>query len=147
MKILGLDPGKTTGWALLENSTPLKIGEWKESEFEEELIKLTDEEDIDVLVIEDFVFRPGFKEGKWKTTEVPKLIGCARVVARIKNIEFVEQAPAIKPIGYGMAKLKYVKGKRGMHKFDAVAHATYWWRTVGCKRKGSSGPRENQAQA
>ena len=138
MKILGIDPGKTSGWALLEDALPLKMGEWKETEFATELHSLCKAESPDVLVIEDFVFRPGFKEGKWKTTEVSKLIGEARTIAKIEQIEYVEQAPAIKPVGYGMAGLKYVKGKRGTHMQDAIAHATYYWRTVGLKRRRSS---------
>jgi hypothetical protein len=137
MKVLGIDPGKTTGWGLLDCSPVerkvVRVGEWKEAEFEDELLKILREEPVDALVIEDFVFRPNFKEGKWKTTEVSKLIGKASTCAKLFDCIYVEQPPAIKPVGYGMAKLKYVKGKRGTHMQDAVAHATYYYMTKGIK--------------
>jgi Holliday junction resolvasome RuvABC endonuclease subunit len=146
MKILGIDPGTTTGWALLENSTPLKMGEWKgKKAFEEGLASLLKEEQIDVVVVEDFVFRPGFKENKWKKTDVAKQIGYIEAACKMLGIEFAKpQSPAIKPVGYGMSGMKYEKGKRGMHMQDAIAHAMYWWRTIGIKR--SNGSRENQTE-
>lgn len=115
----------------MTDSTPYRVGEWLESVYEDKLISLLQEEKPDVVVIEDFVFRPGFKEGKWKTTEVSKLIGVTRLAAKMHNCEYIEQAPAIKPVGYGMAGMKYVKGKRGTHRQDAVAHGVYYYRTKG----------------
>lgn len=138
MKILGLDPGGTTGWALLEDSRVLRMGEWKEKVFKDKLIAFLRDSPVDVIVCEDFVFRPGFKEGKWKTAEVPKMIGVVELAAQMFECKFIVQAPSIKPVGYGMAGLKYTKGKAGMHMYDAAAHATYYYRTKGVKLGKSS---------
>lgn len=138
MRILALDPGKTTGWAYLNDLNPLKIGTVKEEEYFNWLTWFVLNEPVHVLVVEDFTFRPGFKEGKWKTTEVAKMIGQAQAVAASNQIECVLQGASIKPVGYGMANMKYVKGKRGMHKEDAIAHAVYYYRTKGVKQSAEN---------
>lgn len=119
----------------MENFTPLKLGEVKNSytTFEDWLIKFANEHEIDVYVVEDFVFRPGFKEGQWKKTDDSKIIGCVRTIAKVHGKPCIEQPPAIKPVGYGMAGMKYVKGKSGTHMQDAVAHGVFYYRTKGIK--------------
>lgn len=138
MRTLSLDPGKTTGFAYLENRSPIKIGEVKNSYqvLGDWLIGFLNANEVDILIIEDFVFRPGFKENQWKTTEVPKLIGQCQQIARERRLQIVIQQPSIKPVGYGQAGLKYVKGKRGMHREDAVAHGTFYWFKTGRHIKG-----------
>jgi len=58
--------------------------------------------------------------------EPVRVIGLIQGVAEMEDRKFVLQEPAIKPMGFGWAGLKYVPGKKGTHSQDAVAHAVYY---------------------
>lgn len=132
--ILGLDPGKTTGYALIEtegsgrNISLVNVGETKDMT----LITIKDLfEKADVVVYESWRTRPGKAQSgafNWGTMPAPEAIGAVKTLRQLfcPDATLVVQEPAIKPAGYGFANLKYVKGKDGMHVQDAVAHAVYY---------------------
>ncbi len=83
----------------------------------------------DVIVVENFLVRPGkARQGSfdWDPMVGPQVIGA--INAQLSNLKkkAVFQEPAIKPVGYGWSNQRYVKGKKGLHIQDAVAHAVYY---------------------
>ncbi len=70
----------------------------------------------------------------WSENLESQILGFCRYFCMDKGIEMILQGADTKPVGYGMAGLKYVKGKGGMHMNDAIAHGSYWWHTKGMKR-------------
>lgn len=130
MKILGIDPGHTTGYCVLEinNKTPkiIRAKECKDPTLEEleDLFR-----ECDIIVCEDFLVDPSksrvgsFDRSPMLTIQV---IGAVKLLARLNGKEVVLQQNNIKPVGYGLANLKYVKKKAGVHIQDSIAHAMYY---------------------
>ena len=130
MKILCLDPGQTTGVAVLQVvdkvPSPTYLGEVKDP-------TLLEIEGLfvgcDVVVCENFLVRPAkARKGAfdWQDMVAPRVIGAVTTLASMHNKELILQEPSIKPMGYGFANLRYVKGKKGVHIQDAVAHGMYY---------------------
>jgi hypothetical protein len=130
VKILGLDPGKTTGVAFIEIiDKKVKLQYINETK-DVTLLELVEFfKDADVLVCEDFLVRPQ-KAHKgafdWDNMVAPRVIGAATSLAKQYESEYVLQSPSIKPVGYGWSGMSYVKGKKGMHMQDALCHAVYY---------------------
>lgn len=130
-RILGVDPGESTGIALVVDGVVEKIGVLKGKEalytfLRDKLPTLN----LDFVAVEDYIQRPDNKvKGKSHTEWTPqitaKYIGAITYAAELYGITVVEQQPAIKPQGYKFAGMKYVSGKKGTHANDAVAHAIY----------------------
>lgn len=132
MKILAFDPGGTSGWAFLIDGVTKKIGEIKKVNWQDGLIELFNELEPDVAVCEDFINRPKWNkkhvnQQTWRKNEVPKQVGNVELICKMKGVRYVCQQPAIKPVGYGYAGLEYVKGKKGVHMQDAIAHGVYFY--------------------
>jgi hypothetical protein len=142
--ILGLDPGKTTGWALFElegfskfgettrpngnerKLKPINFGECKDTSCLE-LVPMFKQADI--IVVEDFLVDPNHaRRGSFDYDRMiaPQVIGSIKTLCRQEGKEIELQPASIKPVGYGYLGKKYVKGKKGMHKWDAVAHIYYY---------------------
>ena len=131
MKILGIDPGRTTGWAMLTFNdkginTTLNFGETKDLNLLEIQNRI---EEADQVVYESFLLRPKqARKGSfdWDPMETPQVIGSLKLLCRQLGKPIAEQNPSIKPVGYGFANMKYVPGKKGMHAQDAICHAFYY---------------------
>lgn len=131
--ILGLDPGKTTGWGLIRvrgrNLELLKSGETKD-------VELVDIADIitqaDIVVYEDWKTRPKKMQAnafQWDPMIAARVIGSLRTIYRLAGKQLpklIVQQPVQKVPGYGFAGMKYQKGKKGVHQQDAVAHAVFY---------------------
>jgi hypothetical protein len=130
MKILGVDPGKTTGLALIEvvdrrmqllattQSRDSLCLDWLE------LLK-----SADLLAVESFQLRPQkARTGSfdWSDMLTPQVIGSIRTLAAMHGKELELQSPSVKPMGYAWSGQKYVAKKPGTHQQDALAHATYY---------------------
>lgn len=140
MIVLGIDPGLTSGFALWDSEKQawLNAGEIKLAR-EIQLFKssfadwLFAQQGLDVIVVENYIQRPNFmaknKETPhelWTKQTTAKLIGMVHMMGRFLEIPVVEQEPSIKPVGYGVAQIKYVPGKKSTHITDAMAHARYY---------------------
>ena len=130
-KILGIDPGKTTGWAVIyvedKRISLGKSGQTKDMT----LVDIKEHlEDADVIVYEGFWTRPTkARQGAfdWDQMTAPQVIGSLLTLCRVLGIQqVVKQQPAQKVPGYGFSGLRYVKGKQGQHMFDALAHAVFY---------------------
>lgn len=130
IKVLGIDPGLTTGLALIE------IKEKRPKLIEALISKDTScfewkwmLEDADVIVCEDFKVRPNkARKGAfdYSSMDTSQIIGSIKTLAKLLDKEIVLQPAAIKPVGFGFAHLEYTPGKKGIHIQDAAAHAMYY---------------------
>lgn len=129
MKILGLDPGGTTGWGMIEISSDprpkinlINIGQVKnEEDLEPQIIE------ADLAVIEYFRIRPDKKDDfVYKDLHASEAIGILKMLCRKHSTRVEMQGSQIKPMGYGYSGMKYVKGKKGLHQQDGLCHAVYY---------------------
>jgi len=128
--ILGIDPGKHTGLGMIEViEDKIHLRTMRESLD----VTCTDYLDLlgqaDVIVVEDFLLRPTkAREGAfdWNNMVAPRVIGA--ITAQLAGLKkpLVLQQPSIKPVGYAWSNQRYVKGKKGQHIPDALAHAVYY---------------------
>lgn len=132
MKILGIDPGKTTGWAELNVGEDKKIapgffGMTKDMTLKEIRSNI---QNADVIVYEGFWIRPDkAMKGKFNWQEPPALIVIGALLAlcaELGKTRVEKQTPAQRVPGYGFAGLLYKKGAAGVHDRDALAHAAYY---------------------
>ena len=128
--LLGIDPGGTTGWAQVELKDgeihPINFGETKDITGQELLPLLSDS---DVIVVENFLIDPRYaRAGAFDYDDMiaPQVIGAIRTLCSQLDKEIVLQPASIKPVGYSWLGKKYRKGKKGMHKWDALAHLYYY---------------------
>jgi len=131
-RVLALDPGGSTGWAVVHQDESRKTKVVDFGILRKDLT-LTGIEHwfakVDLVVCESFLTRP--KEARtgafdYDPMETSQVIGVAKVLARLHSVPIVEQSASVKPVGYGFANQKYVKGKKNMHAWDAVAHGIYY---------------------
>lgn len=130
VKVLGLDPGLTTGWCLLRVSPSerkvlkIRYGEVKLEKFSPWLISL---KNLEWIAVEDFILRDTqktkFMNQGWHTLETAKLVGRVEHHCIEHGIKYRVAQPAEKPFGYKLAGLPYIPGKKGTHSWDAAAHA------------------------
>lgn len=132
MKILGLDPGRSTGWGVIsvdpdtKKMSVLNYGVTKDQTLVD---ILPDMKTVDRIVFETFEIRPGeARKGAfdWDPMETPQVIGALKCLSRLYDLPIFPQSPSVKPVGYGFLNLKYVKGKQGMHSTDGLVHAAFY---------------------
>jgi hypothetical protein len=131
MIVLGLDPGVTTGWGVIEANEDLKL---KVLQFgmtkDQTLLEVQDWfRKSDLVVIESFLVRPKHARTgafDWDPLDTVQVIGAAKLLCRICETPYTEQQASQKPVGYGFLKKKYVQGKKNMHAWDALAHAAFY---------------------
>lgn len=132
MIILGLDPGKNTGYAVIDlQERKIKptgeIGVEKNGQVDEIILPLIQKADL--VVMEDFLVRPDkARKGNFDYSNMiaPQVIGKIELACKLTSTEFVKQPSSVKPPAYGYSNQKYVSGKKGMHWQDAFAHAVYY---------------------
>lgn len=130
MIVLGIDPGKVTGWALVKTEdkkmSPMNFGHSRDQTALELQPQI---EKAEIVVIESFLVRPkNARRGAFDYDDMvaPRVIGAVTTLATLLGKQVVMQPASIKPVGYGFSNTKYVKGKKNMHQWDALAHACYW---------------------
>lgn len=131
MKLLSLDPGITTGWALFNtiNSLPLiKFGSERGKDTLWCALEELKQPEL-VVVVEDYINRPSKAGGfdhAWDTGKTHRIIGSIEHWCWENHYKFILQQPMIKPAAYGMLGLKYEKGKKNQHHLDAIVHGYYF---------------------
>lgn len=127
MVIIGIDPGGTTGVGWLRDSIPSEMTEVDK----DDLLEWLGDGllGVDVVVVENYRLRPGSFQ-TWSEVMPIRQIGAIQLRAHQMGIPVVIQESACKPKGYALLGLKYVKGKKGMHRIDGLAHAAYYANSV-----------------
>ena len=132
MNILGIDPGKTTGLAVIIVNPETKKARIDHAGVSMDVSAIEYYDLLkaaDFIIVEDFKVRPNkAKTGSfdWSQMETPKIIGSLQTLAALIGKKVILQQPTVKPMGYGFAHMTYVKGKPGTHFQDAAAHAMYY---------------------
>ena len=129
--VLGIDPGKTTGWAQLEvvdKKIELRpFGETKDTTLTE-LIPLIRESDV--IVYEAWLTRPKHLQRgafDWNPMIAPQVIGSLLTLCKVlEKQQVVKQQPSIKPVGFAFAGMKYESKTHQAHWKDALAHAMFY---------------------
>lgn len=133
LRILGLDPGETTGWAFFEGAAYCgqgEIGPHRTVESAAFVIdKLIDEKQPHVIVNESYrVYAWRANAHTHSDLFTPRLIGAVGLLAAQKGIKRFEQSAHQAKAFVTDAKLKewefYVRGQR--HSRDAVRHVVYY---------------------
>ncbi len=131
MKILGIDPGGSTGWANIEvNNKIISLGIFGVTK-DMTLVTIGDQiRDTDIVVYEGFWLRPDkARRGDfdWQSNSAEQVIGSLMTLCNLfQKQQVVKQQPSQRVPGYAFAGMKYVKGKKGQHSQDALAHAVYY---------------------
>ena len=131
IKILALDPGKTTGWAEITiKDGKIQLGIWGVTKDTTLVELIPNIKEADIIVYEAWLTRPKHLQRgafDWDPMITPQVIGSLLTLCRaLEKKEPVKQQPSIKPVGYGFAGMKYVAGKQGTHWQDAIAHAVFY---------------------
>ena len=137
MRILGIDPGENTGYAIVN----LDAAERQMSIQDTGTVRMAAHSyapalafflrtvpEVDLVVCENYVINPkvyGHSHQGDKGIAL-RQIGALEVLALQNKIDCVLQMPTVKPPGYGFLGKKYVRGKKEMHGFDALAHVMYY---------------------
>jgi hypothetical protein len=148
IKILGLDPGKSTGWGMITvENRKIQLGLFGVTK--DMTLREIDQHfrEADVVVYEGFWINPKMAakgDFNWDQMPAPQVIGVIlRVCAEMEISRVEKQSSSVKPAAYGFAGMKYRKGMNGMHAQDAIAHACYYAvkkllaRPVGAERAAS----------
>lgn len=128
MRILGVDPGRTTGVALGEFNNEGEL--WRHREFEimslDKLVKFIQSINPTKIVVEDFV---GAGPRTKDSNNVHQLIGAVRGTAVILGIPCHVAVPQRRLPFLVPARKLLVKsgGKQSPHKEDALAHVLAYW--------------------
>lgn len=132
MIILSFDPGKSTGWAVLDTQKERLLQRVGTAEGPAELMiqlqnfELDYEEEEIHIVIENYINRPSGAGGfdhNWDKGYTHRIIGRIEGWADIQAwgpCYFSE--PSEKPGHYGLVGLKYAKGAKNRHHIDAAVH-------------------------
>lgn len=121
--ILAVDPGDTTGWAILSMQGILAdMGQVKLDKLHDFLDSLVD---IDTIVIENFRVRPGVNFS-WSELATIQVIGAFGYKAHLLKAKFVKQEPANYTIGAKWAGITIPKNHDISHQVVAYSHGTYY---------------------
>lgn len=118
--IMGVDPGQSTGWAKFIDGEIDSFGTVQyEAPFQEWLA----EQHPNVWVVEDYIIQPKRFDHNMDKGVTLQVIGAIKFQAQRTGSVLALQQAALKPGAYAHMGATYVKGKKGMHYMDAIAHA------------------------
>ena len=129
-RILAIDPGGSTGWALFEGTKPTKFGTVYQDKFHDWLAAVVETFQPDDIVVEDYLIRPeqlvGQKAHLWSSVQTVRFIGAIQFYGHQQKIPVTLQQPSIKTAAAGLTGLPYTPKKKGMHHIDAMLHGAYF---------------------
>jgi hypothetical protein len=133
--VLGVDPGYTTGWSLVDIATGDEHG-WRHIKFPDMAEHLAQLEPtgwhISDIVIEDFTLLGGKALAQTGSHfETVQVIGMFRLWAVYTGTPVHMQPPSIKTIAEKYTGVKPRGAHDKNHHVDAFNHACYWLRTQG----------------
>lgn len=130
MRILGIDPGKSTGYGSISVvERKISLGEFGVTK-DMTLVEIAPHiEAADIVVYEGFWIRPDLAQKgnfNWQSLPAEQVIGALLTLCKLYRKEAVKQQPSQRVPGYSFAGMTYKKGKKGTHWQDAMAHAVFY---------------------
>jgi hypothetical protein len=131
VKLLGIDPGKSTGWARIsiDDNKRIHLGEFGVTK-DVTLVEIKDHiEDCDIIIYENFLVRPKVAEAgrfNWQDMVAPRVIGALTTLCALYQKDIQKQEPVQRIPGYGFSGMVYKPGAKGKHWQDALAHAVFY---------------------
>lgn len=128
-RLLAIDPGKATGWAIFENGVVKTMGAEHSVEAFDKWLHDVPEKfgKIDVVVMEDFrLFRHKAQQQIGSRFEASQVIGLVTSWARRHGAELVMQKADILAIAPKWSKMPMPKDHSKSHSVSAYNHAFYY---------------------
>ena len=131
-RVLAIDPGETTGYALFDGVDLDRLGQVSTGHVDTSVIplrKLFENVEPDIVVVEEYrVYAWRAKQHSWSSLHTPRLIGCIETLCEIHRKPIAMQGAGIVKQFVTNDKLKdwgfYIKGQP--HARDATRHACYF---------------------
>ena len=131
-RILALDPGETTGYAVFDGVFFDRLGQINTGHVDTSVIplrKLLQDINPNIVVVEEYrVYAWRVKQHSWSILHTPRLIGCIETICEIHRKPIAMQGAGIVKQFVTDDKLKnwgfYIKGQS--HARDATRHACYF---------------------
>jgi len=130
--LYGIDPGQTTGFVqvdIVDREFIVKnVQHWNVTQVNDWYTEMLDSPPA-ILIIEDYIIQPRVHNYSHEGDKgiALRLIGGAQFLCHAKpQLQLELQGNFRKPTGYGMLGAKYVRGKKGQHSLDALAHVMYY---------------------
>ena len=125
---IGIDPGNTTGWAVVDSKTG-DIRELKHITFDDisQFLAEYNWSQVDRVIMEDFRLFPNkAKDQSGSDFQVVQVIGMVKQVLSGKNIPIFMQMSSILSIAERQAGIKIPKKHSESHKIVALLHTRFW---------------------
>jgi hypothetical protein len=127
IKRLAIDPGDVhVGWAHHHPNPAwvVQVGEWKPTECCNEVIRLMTLDQVDELVIEEFIlYEKDIKKQAWSKLQTSQLIGALKLIAYLFRVPVIEQGAYIKKPTRAQMRARGVKHQgKSIHTRDAEEH-------------------------
>jgi hypothetical protein len=133
--IIGLDPGDTTGVAVLgEDGTVYSLAQYSLADFTDWVVNFTLPDGFTVvrIVYERFVvFRQKAQKQVGSKMGASQSIGMIKVLAAKLNVPLTEQGSDIKTIALRWSGIKMPSAHSQSHQYDGYLHAYYWLKKNG----------------
>lgn len=134
-QVLGIDPGLTTGWSLLQDPWGHMIVEGQES-FERMPAFLHGFQNhygpVETIVMEDYqLFKHKALQQSGSKLETTQVIGMVKMWAFFYGIPIILQSPQVKTIAERLSGRVPKGAHKNSHHVDAYNHAIYWLQSQG----------------
>jgi hypothetical protein len=134
MKLLSIDPGTHTGWAIWyygrDKVTLIEVGESKDTQHFYNTLTDGNFTDTDQIVAEDYKIRPSdMNKGwshQWNNGPALQVLGAIDLFATMYSIPVQRTQPSVLPVGCGFIGYNYQKKVHVPNRISAVAHGAWW---------------------
>lgn len=125
MRVLAIDPGGTSGWAIINTEFNPPVERYGECAGLPKFFHFLDQinpGEYDLIVCEDYLINNKKFDHQFSRAETIQVIGVVRYISWLLKIPLKMQPNNVKKAGYG-----YI-GRPNQHKhfMDAVVHGIYW---------------------
>lgn len=133
MRLLAIDPGLHTGWAIIDSEADPKVTDFGTTHTHEDFFQNLDAgiwNDVEKVVYEAYYIRPKDLTKnwghEWNNGPALQIIGATKFWCYEYSIPMKEQQAAILPAASKLTGIPYVKGKPKVHHMMAMLHGLYF---------------------
>lgn len=135
MLALGIDPGETAGFCLMEvdkenpiNTKPLELGQFRHEDFEDWAKKyIADRDGLELVVIEDYrVYKQYAGRHAGDRLITARMLGKVETLCASLGITYIEQMADVLPIAQKWTQMKMPKNHAVSHQISALNHVRFY---------------------